>query len=75
MILRGGEDVDNKVSGKKYDKKERLKTNETYYEIKRDSPHPSNVSDLLSTSKPRVPYPQALNVHSLQGKTNTEMTY
>lgn len=37
MVLRGGKEVDKKVSDKKYDHEERPKTNETNCEIQSDS--------------------------------------
>ena len=63
MVLRGGKEVDNKVSEKKHDNKERPKTNETECEIESDSPPSSNVFDPVGTYKPRVLYPQALDAH------------
>ena len=63
MVLRGGKEVDNKVSETKHDGKERPKTNEIDCEIESDSAPPSNMSDPIGTYKPRVPYPQALDVH------------
>ena len=61
MILRGGKEVDNKVSEKKHDKEERSKTNGTDHEIEnRASPSP-NISYPIMAHKPRAPYPQALN--------------
>ena len=56
MVLRSGKEVDNKVTEKKHDKKERLKTLE-------NNPSPSPiVFDSSVTYKLRFPYPQALDV-------------
>ena len=63
MVLRSGEKVDNNVSEKEHDKKERLKTLESDLESeKKNDPSPSPaVFDSSVTYKPRVPYPQALD--------------
>jgi len=42
MVIRGGKEVDNKVSDKKYDKEERPKTNESDHKIENDS-SPSSI--------------------------------
>jgi len=61
MVLRGGKEVDSKVSEKKYDKEERARTNETDCQIESDSSPSSNVSDPVRPYKPGVPYLQALD--------------
>ena len=63
MVLRSGKEVDNKVSEKKYDKDEGLKTMESDLEIEKEnnlSPSPV-VPDPIVTYEPRVPCPQALD--------------
>ena len=62
MVLRSGEEVDNKVSEKKHDKDKRLKIMESDLEIEKEndpSPFPA-ISDPTVAYKPR--------------KTNKEMT-
>jgi len=63
MVLRSGKEVDNKVSEKEHDKKERLKTLESDLEFEKENdPFLSPVVfDSSLTYKQRVPYPQALN--------------
>ena len=63
MVLRSGKEVDNKVSEKKHDKDERLKTMESDLEIEKEndlSPSPV-LSNPIVTYEPRVLYPQALD--------------
>jgi len=64
MVLRSGKEVDNKVSEKEHDKKERLKTLESGLESeKKNDPSPSPVVfDSSVIYKPMVPYPQPLEV-------------
>ena len=63
MVLRSGKEVNNKVSEKKHDKKERLKTIESDFESEKENvASPSLVVfDSIVTYKPRVPYPQTLD--------------
>ena len=61
MVLKGGKEVENKVSEKKHDKKERLKTNEIDYEIESDSHSPLMCLTPLGHTNQVVPYPQALD--------------
>jgi len=63
MVLWSGKEVDTKVSEKKHDKDEGLKTMESDREIeKKNDPSPSPVvSDPIVTYELRVPYPQALD--------------
>jgi len=63
MVLRSGKEVDNKVSEKKHDKDEGLKTMESDHKIdKENDPSPSAVvSDPIVMYELRVPYPQALD--------------
>ena len=63
MVLGSGKEVNNKVSEKEHDKKERLKTLESNLESEKEKdPSPSPVVfDSFVTYKPRVPCPQALD--------------
>jgi len=63
MVVRSGKEVDNKVTEKEHDKKERLKSLESDLESEKENgPSPSPVVFESSVAyKPRVPYPQALD--------------
>jgi len=76
MILRSGKEVDNKVSEKEHDRKERLKTLESDLEVEAENdPSPSPVVFNSSVIyKPRVPYLQALDAPFLSRKDSKEMT-
>jgi hypothetical protein len=73
MVLRSGNEIDNKVNKEQvHDKvREVVSDNENYEKDKELTPPPTKVSDLLtpSTYEPRVPYPQALEAPSLFGKS------
>jgi len=56
MVLRSGEEVDNKVSGKEPNKEERLKTIESDLEIEKENDPTPTV-----TYRPMVPYLQTLD--------------